>query len=70
MTWREECAPIIHGVLERTRGKPDKEIKAALRAAYPWGERSHHPYKIWLSEIKRQRKKRTVKQQPQQIQLL
>lgn len=70
MTWREHCAPIIHEVLERTRGMSEKEIKAALHAAYPFGERNYHPYKIWLSEIKKQRKKRTVKQQPKQIQLL
>lgn len=70
MTWREHCAPIIHEVLERTRGKPEKDIKQALREAYPFGEHLHHPYKVWLSEITRQRKLRTVKQQPQQIQLL
>ena len=52
MTWREHCAPLIHEVLERTKGKPEKEIKAALHAAYPFGERKYHPYKIWLSEIK------------------
>jgi hypothetical protein len=30
-------------------------IHAALLAAYPFGERKYHPYKIWLSEIRRQR---------------
>ena len=56
MTWREHCAPIIHRVLEETRGLPEKEIKKALREAYPYGERKYHPYKIWCDEIKVQRK--------------
>lgn len=70
MTWREKCSPIIHRVLEQTKGQPEKDIQAALRKAYPFGERLNHPYKIWLSEIKKQRKLRTVKQQPNQLQLL
>lgn len=34
MTWREHCAPIIHEVLERTRGKPEKDINKALKKDY------------------------------------
>src|SRR5579885_2310491 len=30
-------------------------VRAALRAAYPFGPRKHHPYRIWLDEISRQR---------------
>jgi hypothetical protein len=26
------------------------ELKKAIDAAYPFGERAYHPYKIWLSE--------------------
>lgn len=54
--WRNHAAPIIARVLEETKGKSEKEIRAALRDAYPFGERRYHPYKIWLSEVKRQRK--------------
>jgi len=54
-TWREDAAPIIHKVLTETAGKSETEVKAALKAAYPFGQRSLHPYKIWLDEIKRQR---------------
>lgn len=56
-TWRQHCAPIIHSVLKETEGLTEKEIKAALLNAYPYGQRSMHPYKIWCDEIKRQRKK-------------
>ena len=43
--------PIIHRVLQETKGQDEKAIRKALREAYPWGERSMHPYKIWISEI-------------------
>jgi hypothetical protein len=57
-TWRQIAAPLIHKVLEETKGKTDKEIKKALRDAYPFGERAFHPYKIWCDEINVQRGKR------------
>ncbi len=53
--WREHAKPIIARVLVETAGKPEKEIKAALRAAYPFGTRQYWPYKIWLDEIRVQR---------------
>jgi hypothetical protein len=54
LTWREDCAPLIAQVIRENEGKPLPEIKAALRDAYPYGQRSLHPYKIWRDEIKRQ----------------
>jgi len=56
VSWRDSCAPIIRRVLAETTGSDEKAIKAALFAAYPYGQRRHHPYKIWLDEIQRQRK--------------
>lgn len=58
--WRDKARPIIREVLAATKGKPEAEIKTALHHAYPFGPRAHHPYKIWLDEIKRQRQTRTV----------
>lgn len=55
MTWRDKCRHIITEVLNDTEGKSEKEIKSALRKAYPFGERKYHPHKIWLDEIKVQR---------------
>lgn len=62
MAWRDYAAPIIAKVLKENRGKPEKEVRKALKEAYPFGERKYHPYKIWLDEIKIQtgRKKRGV----------
>lgn len=72
--WRDIARPIIHQVLEKTRGQDEKVIREALREAYPFGQRSFHPYKIWLDEIKVQQKKRSFgrrpdRQNPQQTNL-
>lgn len=55
VTWRDRARPIIARVLTETVGQSEPEIKRALRAAYPFGERANHPYQIWLSEIRIQR---------------
>lgn len=54
-SWREIAAPIIRKTLEENKGKSEKEIKAAIRDAYPFGQRAMHPYKIWCDEVRRQR---------------
>jgi hypothetical protein len=52
--WRTRARPVIQRVLKETEGKPEDEIRRAIRDAYPFGERRHHPYKIWLDEVARQ----------------
>lgn len=59
--WRERARPIVEQVLKETAGKTEKEIRKALREAYPFGQRKHHPYKIWLDEIAVQRGKKKPK---------
>ena len=54
-SWREVAAPIIARVLSETAGQDEKTIRRALRDAYPFGERSMHPYKVWCDEVARQR---------------
>ena len=49
------AAPIISEVLQATQGCHEKEIRKALREAYPFNGRDHHPYKIWCDEIAVQR---------------
>ncbi len=58
--WRRKAAPIIADVLAAMAGRPEYEIRAALRAAYPFGTRKHHPYKIWLDEIRVQTGRRRL----------
>ena len=74
-TWREIGAPLIRATIKANEGKSLKEIKKALREAYPWGERAMHPYKIWCDEVRVQlgTKKRKIRGEinnPNQISLL
>lgn len=50
--WRDESRRRIAVVLKTTFATAD-ERRNAVRAAYPFGERRGHPYKIWLSEVRR-----------------
>jgi hypothetical protein len=52
MTWRDEARPIIARVIATVGTSNRKQLKAALREAYPWGERAYHPYRIWCNEIR------------------
>lgn len=52
-TWRERAHEVIAAVI---REHPDVEgpaLRKLISAAYPFGERAMHPYKIWLDEVKR-----------------
>ena len=53
-SWRDDAAPIISEVITRVGRGDMKALKKAIREAYPYGERSHHPYKIWCSEVRYQ----------------
>ena len=55
MSWREISRPIIQHVLAETAGQTEQQVTVALRAAYPFGERRYHPYKVWLNEVRKQR---------------
>lgn len=63
-TWRDKARPIIAEVLLEHAGEDEKEIRSALRDAYPWFERKYWPYKVWCDEIRRQMNK---KESPQVI---
>jgi hypothetical protein len=39
-------------VIEETATKDRAKFKTALSNAYPFGPRSHYPYKIWCEEVK------------------
>lgn len=53
-TWRERCSELIRATIKENEGKSEREVRAALRAAWPWGPREHWPYRVWLDEIRRQ----------------
>lgn len=53
-TWRERLAPLIAEVIAAHAGDDPRDVRKALREAFPLGERSCWPYKVWLSEIRHQ----------------
>lgn len=66
--WRRIAAPIITDVLREMGGKPEHEIRAALLSAYPFGPRRHHPYRIWLDEIRIQTGRRRIQSHVRKLQ--
>jgi hypothetical protein len=54
MSWRQYCAPIIKRVIDQCGTEDMKLLRKKLHAAYPFGERKYHPYKIWCDEIRSQ----------------
>ena len=43
------------GVLKALSAEEGAELLKRISAAYPFGERAMHPYKIWLDEVKQVR---------------
>jgi hypothetical protein len=54
MTHREHIAPLIANIIGSVGTKDMKALRAALRQAYPYGERKYWPYKVWCDEVRRQ----------------
>jgi hypothetical protein len=52
MTWRDHCRPIIARIIAEVGTEDRKSLRDALRAAYPYGVRRYHPYRIWCHEIR------------------
>lgn len=54
--WRDRARPIVAEAIDSGRklGFEGNALKKHVSAAYPFGERAMHPYKIWLDEVKRQ----------------
>lgn len=49
--WSKRARAVIDRVVaENPDAKPDAVFDLANRA-YPFGERSHHPYKVWRAEM-------------------
>ncbi len=51
--WRNEARRVIHLALAALPPEAtDKERRKAVSAAYPFGVRGHHPYKMWCAEVR------------------
>ena len=53
-TWSASARACMAGVLLKcqSNGMTPADTAKAIDAAYPFGERAHHPYKVWLRERK------------------
>ena len=53
-TWRDAAKVAIQKALREAeaQGLDTEATHKHVNAAYPFGERAYHPYKIWLSEMK------------------
>lgn len=49
--WRSKAREVIGFTILGNEDLGPKELLAAIEAAYPFGEREHHPYKAWRAEI-------------------
>ena len=48
--WRKRARQVIDRVLAQNIDRSPVETLTAIDDAYPFGPRSHHPYKAWLAE--------------------
>ena len=54
MSWLETSFNVIEKALANVPADADfHTVDQAIAAAYPFGEREHHPYKQWLKARKR-----------------
>ncbi len=53
-TWRERAAPIVANIVRDNGFSDPKALRAALSKSYPFGTRTGYPYRVWLTEIRRQ----------------
>lgn len=49
MTWSQRADRVLATLFRLNQPAPTAE---QLRDAYPFGDRSHHPYKVWLARVK------------------
>lgn len=48
--WKDEAWRVVRPILDagKREGAPAAEVLRRVDAAYPFGERGYHPYKMWL----------------------
>lgn len=51
MNWKEQAQAVIHALLKEFNGSTATELRRLLNQHYPFGQRKHHPYKVWCSEV-------------------
>lgn len=65
--WRQKSQQVIQAVIDQNHGLELTELRKKISAAYPFGEREYHPYKIWLDQVNVQLG--TKKLKPQRVEV-
>ncbi len=60
MSWRNSAANVICECIKANPDADEATLRKIISAAYPFGPRMYHPYKIWLDEVKRQMHYRAI----------
>ena len=51
--WKAKSREVIHTVIAEVGVDDEAALYRAILAAYPFGERRHQPYKVYLEEAKK-----------------
>lgn len=65
-TWRMTASEVIADALKEAKAQDlaGDEMWKYVRKAYPFGQRKHWPYKAWLIELRKARKKEGMAEAP------
>lgn len=64
--WRRASQQAIETALEDRLGvdcMTEAQLRKVIDAAYPFGERAHHPYKVWLKVVREEMARRGFRKQ-------
>jgi hypothetical protein len=50
-TWKARAHLRIRSIIEANPGADEKTLRTLISKAYPWGERTNHPYKAWCKAV-------------------
>ena len=69
--WRNKAKQVIAAVIRENSGMDAKALRRKISAAYPFGPREYHPYRIWCDEVNVQlgtKKPKPRRTKPREIQ--
>jgi hypothetical protein len=58
MDWSAEARRLVAEIAAQHPRATVGELRKALREGYPWGPRSHWPYKAWRTACRREEQRR------------
>lgn len=59
-SWRERARAVVEATFASCADVDERDLRRALKRAYPFGARRGYPYRVWVAEIGRARRARDV----------